>query len=53
MEAFIEFVKGQEDLSPDTASLLIQAIAIVPGWSEKNFQVLPPCFSLSGSRRSL
>lgn len=37
----MEWVKGQEDLSPETASVLIQSIAIIPGWSEKNFQVRP------------
>lgn len=40
MEAFTEWVKAQEEVAPETASILVQAIAIVPGWSEKNFQVI-------------
>ena len=39
MEGFMEWVKGSDDISAETASLLVQGIAIVPGWSEKNFQV--------------
>lgn len=39
MEGFMEWVKGTDDIPAETASLLVQGIAIVPGWSEKNFQV--------------
>ena len=35
----MEWVKGNDDLSAETASLLVQSIAVVPGWAEKNFQV--------------
>ena len=36
----MDWVKGKEELSAETASLLVQGIAVVPGWSEKNFQVI-------------
>ena len=39
MEEFMEKVQGMEDVSPEVASFLVQGIAVLPGWSEKNFQV--------------
>jgi hypothetical protein len=39
MEEFMEHVKGMEEVPSDVASFLIQGIAVLPGWSEKNFQV--------------
>ena len=35
----MDWVRGKEEVSPTEASMLIQGIALVPGWSEKNFQV--------------
>ena len=39
MEAMLEHVKGLDSVSPEAASMLIQGVAYLPGWSEKNFQV--------------
>ena len=39
MESLLASVKGMEDISPATASMLVQGVACLPGWAEKNFQV--------------
>ena len=48
MEAMLEHVKGLDSVSPEAASMLIQGVAYLPGWSEKNFQV---CFQSTHSAR--
>ena len=42
MESLLASVKGMEDISPATASMLVQGVACLPGWAEKNFQVCWP-----------
>ena len=39
MEGVMGIVKDMQDISADTACSLIQGLAFLPGWSEKNFQV--------------
>lgn len=39
MEELLDKVRALGDIAPETASMLIQSVSHVPGWSEKNFQV--------------
>lgn len=39
MEQMLEKITTEEDMAPDKASMIIQGVSHIPGWSEKNFQV--------------
>ena len=39
MQELLTAVQGSPDLDDARASMLMQAVAFIPGWNEKNFQV--------------